>query len=188
MSKEIQNFELRSEEIQEILGKASKWIIRWGITLLFVVILSIILGTYFIQYPDIISATIKVNTINIPINLIAKTNGKLDTLFVSDKQEVSNGQILAVIENQTNLQDIIYLKSKLEYFYSQISCFKLLNLKLFGEKLKLGDMQSVYNEFVKSLKDYNSLIKGDYYNKKISLLRKQIITKEELIKKNEQTN
>ena len=31
--------ELRSEEVQEILGRPPRWILRWGITLLFSVIL-----------------------------------------------------------------------------------------------------------------------------------------------------
>ncbi len=40
-----------SEEAQEILGKIPLWIIRWGITLIFLFFGAIIIGCCFIKYP-----------------------------------------------------------------------------------------------------------------------------------------
>jgi hypothetical protein len=33
-----ENIELRSEEVQEILGRPPQWIIRWGITIIFIIV------------------------------------------------------------------------------------------------------------------------------------------------------
>ena len=46
--------ELRSEEVQEVMGQIPAWIVRWGITLLFVVVLALLVGSYFFIYPDVI--------------------------------------------------------------------------------------------------------------------------------------
>lgn len=37
---------IRSEEINEILGVPPRWIIRWGITIIFIVIVAIFTGMY----------------------------------------------------------------------------------------------------------------------------------------------
>ncbi|MCL2414466.1 MAG: hypothetical protein FWC94_04350, partial [Bacteroidales bacterium] len=42
---------LHSEAVQEILGRPPQWMIRWGITLVFVVIFGLFVGSYFFKYP-----------------------------------------------------------------------------------------------------------------------------------------
>ena len=49
------NIEIKSEEVQEILSTIPPWIIRWGIGLIFFVILLMITGSYFFSYPDNLS-------------------------------------------------------------------------------------------------------------------------------------
>ena len=39
--------ELRSEEVQEVMGQIPAWIVRWGITILFIVVLVLLVGSYF---------------------------------------------------------------------------------------------------------------------------------------------
>ena len=39
--------ELRSEEVQEVMGQIPAWIVRWGITILFIVVLALLVGSYF---------------------------------------------------------------------------------------------------------------------------------------------
>ena len=48
--------ELRSEEVQEIMGTVPSWIIRWGITVLFGVVLSLFVGSYFFRLPEVVEA------------------------------------------------------------------------------------------------------------------------------------
>ena len=56
--REIDTLDVRSEEVQEILGMIPHWIVRWGIALFFVIIFIFIAGSFFIKYPEIINAPV----------------------------------------------------------------------------------------------------------------------------------
>ena len=90
-----EEIELRSEEVQEILGRIPHWIIRWGITVIFLTMAVILAGSWFFQYPDIIESSLVVTTTHPPASIVARTNGKLDRLFVEDQQQVKQGDVLA---------------------------------------------------------------------------------------------
>ena len=46
---EGKEIELRSEEVQEVMGQIPAWIVRWGITILFIVVLVLLVGSYFFR-------------------------------------------------------------------------------------------------------------------------------------------
>ena len=62
----------------------------------------------------VLTATITVTTENLPAGVMAKTTGRIDTLFVHEKQEVKQGDLLAVIENAARFEDILELKMALD--------------------------------------------------------------------------
>ena len=49
-----ENTELRSEAVQNIIGYIPHWIIRWGITVIFLIVLVLLVGSWFFKYPDVI--------------------------------------------------------------------------------------------------------------------------------------
>ncbi len=169
MELEEKMIELRSEEVQEILGRPPRWILRWGITLLFSVVLLLFVGSWFYKYPDVIVSDITVTTENIPATLVAKSSGKIIKLFVSDKQIVQQNQILAVVENSASYNDVIKLDSLLQNFISDT----ILKTKPF-ENLILGDVQPSYISFLKSCNDYNNFVQLNLLERKIELLKQQI--------------
>lgn len=57
------NIELRSEEVQEIISSPPSWIIRWGITLMFCLVGMLVMLSFFIKYPDYITAKVMVTTL-----------------------------------------------------------------------------------------------------------------------------
>jgi HlyD family secretion protein len=67
------DIELRSEEFQEVLSHTPSWILRWGITLVFVILAGLRAGSWFFKYPDTVAAPIVVNTENLPLDVVAKT-------------------------------------------------------------------------------------------------------------------
>tara|TARA_R110002095_G_scaffold54130_1_gene46766 strand:- start:382 stop:1674 length:1293 start_codon:yes stop_codon:yes gene_type:complete len=105
------NIELRSEEVKDILSKIPPWLIRWGSMLFLALILLVVLGTWFIKYPDVVTAEAYLTTEHSPQKLYAKITVRIDTLMISDKQELHNNQVLAVLENTANHQDVYLLKS-----------------------------------------------------------------------------
>jgi len=97
MPNEIDKIEIRSDEVQEILGYIPHWIIRTGISVIFVIIVLLFIGSWYFKYPDVISSSITVTTENPPAALIAKTSGKIETVLVKDKQVVAENQLVALI-------------------------------------------------------------------------------------------
>jgi len=177
------NIELRSESVQEILGRPPRWIISWGISVIFIAVAVLIVGSYFFKYPDILTATITVTTENLPAGVMAKTTGRIDTLFVTEKQKVKQGNLLAVIENPASLEDVMSIKNyELKIKSIDSISYGLTLLRSYG-LLRLGELQPSYQTFIKSLEDYHYFITADYHHKKIQVIRKQIQTQNLILQK-----
>ncbi|AXE21239.1 hypothetical protein DR864_27605 [Runella rosea] len=58
--------ELRSEEIQEVLGHAPPWAVRWGNTLFLVILVGIIGLSWFIHYPELVIAPFRLTSDDVP--------------------------------------------------------------------------------------------------------------------------
>jgi len=52
--------ELRSEKIRHIIGEIPSGIVRYGITIITIVILALLAGAYFIPYPETINAKVQI--------------------------------------------------------------------------------------------------------------------------------
>jgi multidrug resistance efflux pump len=108
------DFELRSEEVQDILTKVPNWMIRWGTFLIFGIILMLLFTSWFIRYPDVVTSEIIITTNTPPEKLIAKVNGKIQAILIEDQANVKANTPLAVIENSANYKDVFLLKSTIE--------------------------------------------------------------------------
>lgn len=175
---DLQNsIEIRSEEVQEILGKTPSGILRWGITVLLLVVIGIMTGSWFFKYPDIITAPITITTENVPVQIAAKTNGKITELLIKDNEQVKPDQILAVIENPANYKQILQLKDYLANFNIQeiTNSDSLYNdTILYTPNLMLGDIQPTFNEFLKSLNAYSNFTVLNFHEKKIQAIKEQM--------------
>lgn len=141
----LQNIELRSEEVQEILTKVPHWMVRWGNTVFLVIITLLLFLSWFIKYPDIIVSQAVVTTKVPPQKEYAKTTGKLDVILVNDNQKVVQDQPLAIIENTANYKDVFKLKAIIDIIKinNKTFYFPLDSLPI----LFLGDIESSYALF-----------------------------------------
>lgn len=72
--------ELRSEKVRHIIGEIPSRIVRYGITIITIVMLGLLIGAYFIPYPETISAKVQMTnarqgTIAVPykyVNTLAR--------------------------------------------------------------------------------------------------------------------
>src|ERR1035437_494880 len=108
-----EKIELLSEDVQEIMGHVPPWLVRWGITVFFIVLLGIIAGSFVFKYPDVITSSVVIISENPPAAIVAHTNGKIDYLFVENEKQVKPGETLAILENTANHDQVAELKSKL---------------------------------------------------------------------------
>lgn len=164
--KDNNKIELRSEEVQEIMGKIPSWILRWGITIIAVVLLGLFVGSYFFKYPDTLTAPIVITSSTPPVELNAHATGKLDSLFIKDKQEVKQGDCLGIIENNANSEDI----RKLNIIFQDWKSKRLSMNHFYGvlkrSTFRLGEIQQVYSVFFDALHNYVFYHETNYYPKK----------------------
>lgn len=106
-------FELRSESVQEILSHIPHWVVRWGISVIFLTLVLLVLAAWVIKYPDVVAARITVTTVVPPAGVVAKTAGVL-RFFVREGQPVAAGDYLAAIANPDSLADIFQFRRQLE--------------------------------------------------------------------------
>ncbi|MDR1169943.1 MAG: HlyD family secretion protein [Prevotellaceae bacterium] len=99
--------ELRNEEINAILGHVPGRVARNGIMVIFSVILLLLTVSYFFSYPDTVDCRILITSTEPPVHFIAKESGKIK-LFVSEKQEVTKGALLAIYDNSTDTAAAFY--------------------------------------------------------------------------------
>lgn len=180
------NLNLRSEEVQEILSNPPIWIVRWGITVIFLFVCIVLILTFIIKYPDFITAKVLVTTKQPTEKIISRYSGQLDEIFISNRDTVKVNQKLAVIKNMANFNDVYVLKEITDTLSFNLNYFKFP----FNEtaNLILGDISTAYINFEKSYTDYYLLKDLDPYTNllggnKVALkeiktrLRNQIIQK-----------
>lgn len=180
---ELAAVEIRSEEVQEIMGYIPHWMIRWGITLLFAVIVVFFIGSWFFKYPDVIQSTITVTTKRPPASIMARTTGKINQLFVTDNQKVGKDQTIALLDNASNYEHLLELKEKLDALKDLAPHYDMDGVIRFEKNYSLGQLQTSYSSFSTSYRDFTHFIQLDYHNKKINALNLQMEKYQLLYKK-----
>jgi len=104
----------RSEEVREILGRKPTWMIRWGTVLVLGILAVLGFLSWAVTYPEVIPARIVLTSENPPIDVYARTSGRIARLFVADSQEVQAGTLLALLENSARWEDVQRLRRILD--------------------------------------------------------------------------
>ena len=171
--------ELRSEEVQEVMSEIPPWILRHGITALFIIVLVLLFGSWFFKYPDTIMAEITVTSIEPPASIIARSTGKIDEIFVKNDDTVEPQTPLAVIQNPAKTQDMLALIEMMKIWNSNMILDEITNRLLGGKSMSLGNVQPAYASFLSSISDYKNYKMFNYYEKKISSQKEQLATQNE---------
>jgi len=176
---EINKTEIHSEEIQELMGFIPNGVVRWGLTVIFIILSGIIVGSFFFKSPEIIIAPMVLTTKNPPVVLLSKSTGKIDRLFVKDGEQVYAGTIIALINNPTNYRDYILMKKGLALNSGSSSWDKQVLAIELPEQLTLGELQSSFSSFLKSRNNFRHYLNQNLIPQKIELLKKQIAKQKE---------
>lgn len=172
--KEPNKIEIRSEEIQDILGQVPHWIVRWGTIVVLFTVLIILAGSYLFSYPEIKRAEILVTTENPPATLVARTSGQIESLFVEDSQYVTINTPLAVIENPASYSDVINLRYDIEEIRTTIATLDKEDYIPLNHNYSLGDIQSAYAEFINRYEDYYKFLELDSPAKTLASKREEL--------------
>lgn len=150
---------MKAEELTELIGSPPSWMTRWGMTLIFV-LLAVLLGVSMLfNYSDILTAPAELTSSNPPVSIIAKTSGKIDSIFVHNLDIVQKNQIIAKIENPDDFSTVIGIKrtvrSMLLNIEQQDSLFILHN-RLIGVESNLSELLPSFKELSAAISSYNT--------------------------------
>ncbi|HEY8930479.1 MAG TPA: HlyD family efflux transporter periplasmic adaptor subunit [Mucilaginibacter sp.] len=165
-----------SDDVQDIITAVPGWLLRWGISLFFgVLILIVVLGAC-IDYPDIVKAQLKVDSPNSPKPVVAKVPGKLVQLLVKENQVVEAGQPLAYLESTANHARVLKLLDNLKLLQDQVLHDKPLNNIFFNQadNIQFGEMQSAYQIFYQEYITYRSTVENGFLIKKKAYLQRDL--------------
>jgi HlyD family secretion protein len=161
---------LYSDPVKEIMGNPPKKILRWGTTVMFSVFVLFILFAWIIRYPDTIPAPVEITTMNPPVTLVTKITGRIKYLYVKEREKVTAGQLLAVMETTASMHDIELLRQTIDTIKKPES----LSSQSQPDFSELGELQGFYASFLKNLSDLNNYTINDFYGSKITSLTDEI--------------
>lgn len=170
MTEEI---EIKTEAVNELLTAVPKWIVRWGISLIFLIILLMLSLSFFIKYSDTLSAKTTITTTNPPATLIAKTNGKITELNVRNNQLVQKGAVLMVIENSVKYPDVNKVVRLMKTLQSQLKTGTPLEINV-NDSLQMGSLTPDFLAFLKSYNAYKLQLKISPQEKEIAIINKEL--------------
>lgn len=171
---EQKEIELRSEEVQDIMGRIPPWIERWGITIVFAVTVLLLAGSYLFRYPETIVAEMTLTGSAPAVPLVARSSGKLTGLRVKEGMDVEAGTVLATIENAASEADIDDLTRLLRrYGECPDSLFNRLSTHEGG--WVLGEVQQAYTAFQNQLYETVNYHRLNYYPQKKETMKNRIV-------------
>jgi HlyD family secretion protein len=165
--------ELQRNELEDMLGRVPGWITRNGMILFVFLFVLLLFGSWVFKYPDEKKARIVVTSVNPPADLKARTSGKIVGLFVVNNEQVSTGDVLAMIENPAGYEDVVQLKKSLE-FLDTVSIDEATQELTELNNVNLGTIQTHYSIFLKAYRDYIEFKRIDYHQRKIATLENEL--------------
>jgi multidrug efflux pump subunit AcrA (membrane-fusion protein) len=175
-TKFLDNQLLRSTEVNEIISNRPGFLIRWGVGIFFLILLLLVLATWFIQYPDVVAAKAKLTSINAPKEVITKTSGKLIKLIAKEGESVKQNELLGFIESTANHHEVLQLSAAVDTFQEMLqnNLAEKIALRLSEPFKNLGEVQSAYQNFMQGFILFNQYLSAGFYLKKKKMLQSDI--------------
>lgn len=185
MADEKNDLNLRSEEIQDIMQRTPSWILRWGISSIFILIILGIFLTYLVEYPEIIKGPVNITTNQAPVKIVAQSSGNITQIFVKEGEFVKAGTILAEIENPTSAGALVYLNNYLKNLETALNANASELPMPDTTGIILGDLQTLMNNLQIEIVNMNVRKKFKIDDSEISGLAQRIQHEKELLAINE---
>ncbi|MGI8952272.1 MAG: HlyD family secretion protein [Chitinophagaceae bacterium] len=163
---------LRSEAVSEIISNQPGFLIRYGISIFFIVLILIAIACWFIQYPDIVYANAKLTSINAPKPVVCKTDGKLIKLNIKEGDTVKSNEVLGFMESTADAKQVLRLSSYLDTISSIINKNETESLSKTSLAAfeSLGELQQSYETFTQTFINFKNYLSNGFFEKKKEML------------------
>ncbi|RME99329.1 MAG: HlyD family efflux transporter periplasmic adaptor subunit [Bacteroidetes bacterium] len=152
------NLDLRSEEVQEILGTPPPWLARWGILIAFAVLIMAAYLAVYITYPRTIVVEGKVFNEEPTRNLLATNTSSIRHILIENEDTVVAGQTILVYDAVADFSDVLALDDDLHNLGLQPSDSTLLHFP-YHRNLAMGELEEDYIRFFEQLDRATRLVK-----------------------------
>ncbi|WP_028523900.1 HlyD family secretion protein [Runella limosa] len=167
---------LRSSEVDEILSLPPAWLVRWGITVFFFVLLILVLIGWFVKYPDLVTGNLRIVSDNYPKSVNAKLDGKLVKLFAKEADFVQKGQHLAFLESTADPEEVLALAAVVDSLVidsQRNDLHKMYQLSI-PFYFQLGELQKSFQVFQENYVRSKALLKGGSFDQKKAALQNDL--------------
>ncbi len=163
-------------EMEQLISHKPSFMVRWGITIFFLILLVLIGICAFIQYPDVVNANGKLAAVNAPKQVTVRKGGRLVKLFTKEGQPVTANEIIGYIESTADHAAVLNLSADLDSIHSLLSENKSNETITFLENdyKTLGELQQPYQNFSAALLLFSNYLEKGFYLRKKEMLRKDI--------------
>ncbi len=178
LSRPSVKFEEYSEEAQEVISLKSSFFEKWALVVFLFLLLTILFGTWFIKYPDVLSASAVLTASNAPKEIIPNQSGMLIGLCVKNNQLVKQGDILGWVESNSDINEVVDLSRRLESAATILENGNPDSIAVMFEKRfnKLGDIQTDYQTFFSAWRQYIDYMADGFFAKKREMLLSDIVS------------
>lgn len=182
LMEEEKEIDVSSEAVRDYMSEVPNALTRWGSAIISAILLVAISLTWIIRYPTVVVADFKLTTQLAPKPVVARVDGRLEKLLVTNNQMISLGQPLGFLESSANHSEVLKLEIELNQVRKLFEVGKLQGLDTLGLTAfqQLGDVQTSYQQFRQQLTQINNLLGKAYYDKKIELLKRDIFELERM--------
>jgi len=164
-----------------IISRRPPWVVRWGISLFFILVCVMLGISWFIRYPDRVSARGKLLAQYPPQQLQARTDGRLLHLLPAEGDTLQTGDLIAVLQSTTDYQSALSQKSLADSLLlwvttgrsHQVAAIYSKSIGLFAPS-QLGELQNPYQLFFAALQTYVQYLGNGYYIRQRQLLQNDL--------------
>jgi multidrug efflux pump subunit AcrA (membrane-fusion protein) len=172
------NNTLCSESLRDFISHRPGFLIRWGIPIFFFVLTSLAIGSYFIQYPDVVQASAKVHSINAPKQVVTKSGGRLVKLFTTDNKTVTSNEVIGYIESTAKHEEVIAIAALLDTLEYYADNNHVEEIPFYWNRahrsfINLGELQPAHQSFMQSFIGFKDYLSSGFY-----LAKKQMLVKD----------
>ncbi|MFK7784430.1 MAG: HlyD family secretion protein [Crocinitomicaceae bacterium] len=168
------HIENQSDEVKEIMSHAPNWMIRYGITVMFLLIVMLIFISYFIKYPDTIQGAVTISTKQPPVELVSKVSGEIEFIYKKNNTFIKKGEVIASVRTTLSEESKQYLEEIIDVIEHELENENTLYMDFSDQGLTFGSMQEVYNSLKNNVLEYQSYLEDDAATFEIQNLKGQI--------------
>lgn len=171
---EHDRIELRSDDVQEIIGTPPRWIVRWGTLVVTGAVFALVAMSFWVQYPDKVRGRVTITSKIAPVRVNAQKSELISKIYVKDGDQVQEGDILVLMQNSANFEDV----EELEEFTKDLNDADQSELLEFlpsdFKQLEIGSLQNLYAQVQTNFEKFQFYEQNRAAAKEITQVRRQI--------------